>query len=78
MAETTNALRDSEKHYRALVGEDVKKDSGSTGTDDSSTRAQCLQGIESALAVLGTTEAEMPLASAIQRAPRKLRLGKTH
>ncbi|RHW67841.1 hypothetical protein DPX39_110081700 [Trypanosoma brucei equiperdum] len=74
MAETTNALRDSEKHYRALVGEDVKKDSGSTGTDDSSTRAQCLQGIESALAVLGTTEAEMPLASAIQRAAEEAKV----
>ncbi|KAF8301982.1 hypothetical protein TcBrA4_0050510 [Trypanosoma cruzi] len=70
MASDMEALRRSEQRYRALVGDD---DAGDRCADreDPSTRAQCLHGIESALAALGVEESEEPAAAAIMRAARR-------
>ncbi|PWU85939.1 hypothetical protein C3747_578g33 [Trypanosoma cruzi] len=72
MASDMEALRRSEQRYRALVGDD---DAGDRCADreDPSTRAQCLHGIESALAALGVEESEEPAAAAIMRAAEEAR-----
>ncbi|EAN94053.1 hypothetical protein, conserved, partial [Trypanosoma cruzi] len=75
MASDMEALRRSEQRYRALVGDD---DAGDRCADreDPSTRAQCLHGIESALAALGVEESEEPAAAAIMRAAEEARARK--
>ncbi|EKF27520.1 hypothetical protein MOQ_008754, partial [Trypanosoma cruzi marinkellei] len=72
MASDMEAMRRSEQRYRALVGDD---DAGDRRADrvDPSTRAQCLQGIESALSALGVEESEEPAAAAIMRAAEEAR-----
>ncbi|KAH9598177.1 hypothetical protein LSM04_005857 [Trypanosoma melophagium] len=68
MAEAMNELRSSEQRYRALVGEEAESDNPREGTTEPSTRAQCLRGIEAALATLGATDSDEPAAAAILRA----------
>ncbi|RNF27113.1 uncharacterized protein Tco025E_00667, partial [Trypanosoma conorhini] len=72
MASEMEALRASEQRHRALVGEDVGG-ARAAESEDPSTRAQCLRGIESALAALGAEDVDEPAAAAIMRAAEDAR-----